>query len=108
MSSRVVSGFVGLMDKHPQLSFFMGLIGAMGGNTGMQSSAIIVQSLASGSLGLDTTWSKLFKEIAIAIMNATVLSLIILTYNFIISEDIALTYTVSIAMFSVVNICLAD
>ncbi len=102
MSSRVVSGFVGLMDKHPQLSFFMGLIGAMGGNTGMQSSAIIVQSLASGSMGLDTTWGKLFKEIAIAIMNATVLSLIILTYNYFIGADIALTYTVSIAMFSVV------
>ncbi len=102
LSSRVVSGFVGLMDKHPQLSFFMGLIGAMAGNTGMQSSGIIVQSLASGSIGLDSTWGKLFKEIAIALINATVLAVIIFVYNHFIDADIALTYTVSIAMFSVV------
>ncbi len=102
LSSRVVSGFVGLMDKHPQLSFFMGLIGAMAGNTGMQSSGIIVQSLASGSIGLDSTWGKLFKEVAIALINATVLALIIFLYNHIDGADIALTYTVSIAMFSVV------
>ncbi|GAF01724.1 magnesium transporter [Saccharicrinis fermentans] len=102
LSSRVVSGFVNLMETHPELSFFMGLIAAMGGNIGMQSSAIIVQSLASGSMGLDTTWGKLFKELGIAFINATILSAIILGYNLIIGENLALTYTVSIALFSVV------
>jgi len=100
--SRVVGGFESIIDMHPQLSFFMGLIAAMGGNVGMQSSAIIVQSLASGSLGLDTTWGKLLKELLIALMNATILSLLIFTYNKIDGAGIALTATVSAALFSVV------
>jgi magnesium transporter len=102
LGSRVIGGFVGVLDEHPQLAFFMSLIAAMGGNIGMQSSAIIVQSLASGSIGLESTWSKLAKEISIALLNATLLSLLILTYNTVVDADIALTYTVAGAMFSVV------
>ncbi len=102
LSSRVIGGFVGLMRDHPQLSFFMTLIAAMGGNIGMQSSAIIVQSLASGNMGLETSWGKLIKEISIALVNASILSMLIFGYNIVVDANIALTYTVSIAMFSVV------
>ncbi len=102
LGSRVIGGFVGILDEHPQLSFFMGLIAAMGGNIGMQSSAIVVQSLASGTMGLESTSAKLLKEIFVAIINASVLSVIIFIYNYIVGADIALTYTVAIAMFSVV------
>ena len=70
----------------------------------MQSSAIIVQSLASGSSGLDSTSGKLLKELAVGIVNAAVLSSVIFIYNLIKGSDQALTYTVSIAMFSVILI----
>ncbi len=102
LGSRVIGGFVGILDEHPQLSFFMGLIAAMGGNIGMQSSAIVVQSLASGSMGLESTTAKLLKEIFVAIINASLLSVLIFIYNYVVGADIALTYTVAIAMFSVV------
>jgi magnesium transporter len=102
LGSRVIGGFVGVLDEHPQLAFFMSLIAAMGGNIGMQSSAIIVQSLASGNIGLESTWGKLVKEVSIALLNATFLSLLILAYNTIVGADLALTYTVAGAMFSVV------
>ncbi|MCU4174089.1 magnesium transporter [Carboxylicivirga sp. N1Y90] len=102
LGSRVVGGFVGILDEHPELAFFMGLIAAMGGNVGIQSSAIVVQSLASGNLGLDTTWSKLFKELFIALLNATILSALIFIYNMAVGADMALVITVTAAMFSVV------
>jgi len=102
LSSRVIGGFGALMATHPQLSFFMTLIAAMAGNVGMQSSAIIVQSLASGNMGLETTGAKLFKEFAIALLNASILSGLIFGFNLIVDESQALTYTVSIALFSVV------
>jgi magnesium transporter len=102
LGSRVIGGFLGLLKDHPELAFFMPLIGAMGGNVGIQSSAIIVQSLASGTMGIDTTWGKLFKELTIALLNASVLSFIMLTYNHLIGADLALTGTVAAAMFSVV------
>lgn len=102
LGSRVIGGFESIIDDHPQLSFFMGLIAAMGGNVGMQSSAIVVQSLASGNLGLDSTAGKLFKEVLIALLNATILSILIFAYNEIAGADLALTSTVTAAMFSVV------
>ncbi|MBS2099526.1 magnesium transporter [Carboxylicivirga linearis] len=102
LGSRVIGGFEGIIDEHPQLAFFMGLIAAMGGNVGMQSSAIVVQSLASGNLGLDSTVGKLLKEVLIALLNATILSILIFAYNKIAGADLALTSTVTAAMFSVV------
>jgi len=100
--SMVIGGFETIIDDHPQLAFFMGLIAAMGGNVGIQSSAIVVQSLASGSASLDTNWKKLLKELGISLLNATVLSGLIFTYNKVAGADLALTLTVTAAMFSVV------
>ncbi len=102
LGSRVISGFIDVLDEHPQLAFFMGLIAAMGGNVGIQSSAIVVQSLASGSTSLDSTWKKLMKELGISLLNATLLTILIFTYNKVVGADLALTLTVSAAMFSVV------
>ncbi len=102
LGSRVVGGFIGILSDHPQLAFFMGLIAAMGGNVGIQSSAIVVQALANGSLGIDTTFTKLMKELAIALLNASILSALIFVYNYYAGAPLALTSTVSVAMFSVV------
>ena len=41
------------IETNPLLAFFIPLIAAMGGNVGVQSSAIIVQGLASKNLGLN-------------------------------------------------------
>jgi len=102
LGSMVIGSFETIIDDHPQLAFFMGLIAAMGGNVGIQSSAIVVQSLASGSASLDTNWKKLLKELGISLLNATVLSILIFTYNKVKGADLALTLTVTAAMFSVV------
>ena len=102
VGSRVIGGFESYLGRFPHLAFFMPLIGAMGGNVGIQSSAIVVQSLASGVKDLETSLTKWFKEISVALLNATVLSFIIFGYNQIIGSDMALTYTVSLALFSVV------
>lgn len=102
VGSRVIGGFESYLGRFPHLAFFMPLIGAMGGNVGIQSSAIVVQSLASGVKDLETSLTKWIKEISVALLNATVLSFIIFGYNQFIGSDMALTYTVSLALFSVV------
>ncbi len=102
VGSRVIGGFESYLGRFPHLAFFMPLIGAMGGNVGIQSSAIVVQSLASGVKDLETSLTKWLKEISVALLNATVLSFIIFGYNHFIGSDMALTYTVSLALFSVV------
>ncbi len=100
--SRVIGLFEGNIATYPQMVFFMPLIGAMGGNVGIQSSAIVVQSLASGGIGLESDFRKLLKELSVALLNATALSVLVFLYNFLIGSSQALTITVSAALFSVV------
>jgi magnesium transporter len=49
LGAQVIASFEGGITKVPALAFFIPLITAMGGNVGVQSSAIVVQSLAKGN-----------------------------------------------------------
>lgn len=87
---------------NPRLVFFIPMIAAMGGNVGVQSSSIIVQALASNSMGFESMGRKLFKELGVATINGIILSTVIFAYNYFFSDSFALTITVSVALFSVI------
>ncbi len=90
------------LGTYPEMAFFIPLIAAMGGNVGVQSSAIIVQGLANNTLGIGSTYSRLLKELSVATINGLILSALIFVYNYFTSPEFALTLTVSIALFSVI------
>ncbi len=98
----VISRFEGQIKLHPEMAFFIPLIAAMAGNVGIQSSAIIVQGIASNSLGLESTFRKLIKELLVALLNGLMLSGLLFLYNFFISKNLALTFTVSFSLFVVI------
>ncbi len=102
LGSMVISQFTGELSLYPQLIIFIPMITAMGGNVGIQSSAIIVQGLANNSLGLESTAQKLTKELGVAVMNGLVLSSLIFAYNLIFTHSYALTISVSVALFTVI------
>jgi len=104
VSSNVISTYEGAIQIHPEMAFFIPLIAAMGGNVGVQSSALVVQGLANKSLGLDGIWSKVFKEMLIGLTNGLVCSGLLLLYNMFFPDQInwAITSTVSIALLSVI------
>ena len=101
-----VAALIGRFEEdlkiNPEMAFFIPLIAAMAGNVGIQSSAIIVQGLANNSLGLESTFRKLVKEFIVALFNGLILSVILFGYNILFSDSMALTYTVSISLFSVI------
>ena len=86
----------------------IGMIGGIGnsmilGNVGTQSSAIIVQGLANSSLDAKNTFKQVTKEAVVALINATIISLLVYTYNFIrFGATATVTYSVSISLFAVV------
>ncbi len=102
INANVISNFEEDLSRFAATAFFMPLIAATGGNVGIQSSAIIVQSIAAGDLGNESSLKKILKEFSVAIINATILSLIIYIYNHFVFKNDILTYSVSIALFSVV------
>jgi magnesium transporter len=102
----VVATVIGRFEEdiriNPEMAFFIPLIAAMAGNVGIQSSAIIVQGIASNSLGLESTTRKLLKELLVALLNGLILASILFLYNFFISKNLALTFTVSTSLFIVI------
>ena len=85
-----------------QLAFFIPLIAAMAGNVGVQSSSIIVQSIASGVKDVETPLKKLLKDISVALLTAVVFSSLLFLYNFFTAGNLNLTYSVSISLFIVI------
>ena len=83
------------------MASFIPLILAMGGNVGVQSSAIIVQSLANNSLEIDTIAKKLIKELLVAIVNGLICSLIAFAFCLITEKDTLLAITIGISLISV-------
>lgn len=101
VGSRIIGTYENHLKIHPEMAFFIPLIGAMGGNVGVQSSAIIVQGLANNTLLGDNITSKLFKELGVGIINGTICSGLIWGYALLI-ENWKLAATVSVALFTVI------
>jgi magnesium transporter len=101
IGSRIIGSYETQIQIHPEMAFFIPLIGATGGNVGVQSSAIIVQGLANNTLLGDKITSKLFKELGVGIINGLICSSLIWGYAFLI-ENWKLAATVSVALFAVI------
>ncbi len=90
------------LSKVTELAFFIPLIAAMAGNVGVQSSSIVVQSIASGVKDIETPFRKLIKEVSVAFLTASIFALLIFTYNYFVSGNMNLTFSVSISLFIVI------
>lgn len=101
VGSRIIGSYEEQIKVHPEMAYFIPLIGAMGGNVGVQSSAIIVQGLANNTLLGDNIVSKLFKELGVGLINGLICSTLIWGYAFLI-EDWKLAATVSAALLTVI------
>lgn len=101
VGSRIIGTYEEQIKIHPEMAYFIPLIGAMGGNVGVQSSAIIVQGLANNTLLGDNITPKLLKELGVGLINGLICSLLIWGYAFLI-EDWQLAATVSVALLTVI------
>lgn len=101
LGAQVISGFEAGITQVPALAFFIPLITAMGGNVGVQSSAIVVQSLARGNNLFQTIGSKLIKEGLVAVINGMLLSGLIFGIAYMFDNSI-LGFVVSISLFTVI------
>ena len=101
LGAQVITGFEEKLGQFPVVASFIPVILAMGGNVGVQSSAIIVQALAQNTLGLETTGIKLLKELVVAIINGLICSLLLVAYTLLMHQDIMLAVTMTLSLMSV-------
>ncbi|MGL5317773.1 MAG: magnesium transporter [Bacteroidales bacterium] len=103
LSNSVILGkFESFFVTNPKMALFIPLIGGTGGNVGIQSSAIVVQGLANKTLHIGKLWVQVMKEAAVALINASMISLLVFVYNWVMFGNNTVTYSVSISLFVVV------
>lgn len=101
LGAQVISGFEAEITSVPALAFFIPLITAMGGNVGVQSSAIVVQSLAKGNDVFGSILKKIGKEALVALVNGLFLSALIYSIG-VVFESTTLAIVVSLSLFTVI------
>lgn len=102
MNAKFMGLFEGELARVTAIAFFTPLIQATGGNVGIQSSSLIVQSLANRDFVDEGLWKRLLKVFFVAVLNGIFLSTLVLGANIVLFGEYSLSIVVSIALFSVV------
>ena len=85
----------------PALALFMPLIAAMAGNVGVQSSAIVVQALASDKKEQNII-AKLWKELSVGLVNGLILASTMYGAGLLLGYDQLVTLTVAVSLLTVI------
>ncbi len=103
-NSLILGNFESGFAVDPTLALFIPLIGGTGGNVGTQSSAIVVQGLANGSLDIKNSGRQLIKELGVGLINGCIISFLVFVYNFfkLGTAHQTTTIAVSLSLMSVV------
>jgi magnesium transporter len=102
MNAKFMGLFEAELARITAIAFFTPLIQATGGNVGIQSSSVIVQSLANPGFVYEGFWGRITKVFLVALLNGLFLSVIVYGANVLLFSEHQLSAIVSIALFSVV------
>lgn len=101
LAATVINGFQSELGKIAALAAFIPIIGSTGGNVGIQTSSLILQSLADTSGLSISLGQRLLRTLLVAIINGLVVGLIAGTYTFLIGQP-RLFPVVAISLLAVV------
>ncbi|MFC2175791.1 magnesium transporter [Bacteroidota bacterium] len=98
----VIGNYEEELQINPQMAFFIPLVVAMGGNVGIQSSALIVQGLANDTLSKDGMVKRILKELLVGLFNGIVCTAVLMAYSFMFGYPLELSLTIGASLLSVI------
>jgi len=102
VSAKFMGIFEAELMRITAIAFFIPLIQATGGNVGIQSSSIVLQTLANPSAFSESMLRRLLKVFVVAILNGLVLAILVYGFNIATGGETRLSLIVSSALFFVV------
>ncbi|MFN0157250.1 MAG: magnesium transporter [Bacteroidota bacterium] len=102
LSAWVLQSFQASLEAIIAAAFFIPIIMAMGGNAGIQSSAIVVRGLATGDVRLTQIGRRIARESGTALLNGFILSILVFAVSYFWIGDIRFGLTVSVSLLVVV------
>ncbi len=98
-STRIIGLFEDVILQLVALASLMPIIAAMGGNTGNQTSMLIIRSLALGQITSSNVYRLIRKELTLSVINGIFIGLIMAGLSMLLYQDPALSAVMGIAMF---------
>ncbi|MBL4587285.1 MAG: magnesium transporter, partial [Flavobacteriales bacterium] len=102
LGALVIGNYEHELKINPEMAFFIPLVVAMGGNVGIQSSALIVQGLANNTLSKDGMLKRILKELAVGLLNGLACTAVLLIYSFFFVDSLALSLTIGVSLLAVI------
>jgi magnesium transporter len=102
LGAQFIGLFENVIHQVTAMAFFIPLITATGGNVGIQSSSMIVQSLARDSSYIGMEFHRFWKGFLVSLINGVAISSLVFIFNIVLKQETDLALTVSIALFCVV------
>ncbi|HSY60746.1 MAG TPA: magnesium transporter [Cytophaga sp.] len=102
LGAQFIGIFENVIQQITAMAFFIPLITATGGNVGIQSSSMVVQSLARDSSYIGLEFKRFLKGFVVSLINGLALASLVFLFNFVLKQELNLSITVSIALFCVV------
>lgn len=99
VSTRIIGLFEDVILQLVALASLMPIVAAMGGNTGNQTSTLIIRSLALGQITSANVLRLIKKELTLAIINGVFIGFIIGALAMLLYQDVALSAVMATAMF---------
>ena len=98
-STRIIGLFEDIILHLVTLASLMPIIAAMGGNTGNQTSMLIIRSLALGQVTPVNVRRLIKKELTLAVLNGLFIGLIMGLLSMLLYQNVALSVVMTMAMF---------
>ena len=98
IASRVISVFEGSIEKVVALAALMPIIAGIGGNSGNQTTTMIVRALALSQVTFSNLRLLMFKEIGVALVNGILWGSVLGVFAYLLYGNIQLGYVMTAAM----------
>jgi magnesium transporter len=98
-STRIIGLFEDIILQLVSLASLMPIVAAMGGNTGNQTSMLIIRSLALGQISSTNVHRLIKKELTLAVLNGLFIGFIMGGVGFLLYRDWPLSAVMATAMF---------
>ena len=101
-NSWIVGNFTTNFAMNPKMALFIPLIGGTSVDVGIQSAAMLVKVSAINTIRVGKMIPQVLKESVGALINVSIISLVVFVYNLFTLGDRGITASVSLSLFAVV------
>lgn len=96
--SRIIGSFEGTIAKLVALASLMPIVVSLAGNTGNQTAAIVIRSLALDQIHKGNVWHVLRKELSVAALNGLIWGVTVGLFAFVFYQNAGLSMVVGVAL----------